>query len=91
LTFPAHTTNFFQILNLVFFDSLKHLKATAAREFDDDSVNEQIMKMIQADEQTAISGTIRRSFRKAVMIPDTTTRPFKIVIDEDIMRQSPSF
>jgi hypothetical protein len=91
LTFPAHTTNLFQALDLVFFGTLKHLKATAAGEFDDGSVNEQITKMIQAYEQTATSGTIRGSFPRAGMISDITTRPFKIRVDEDAMRQSPGF
>jgi hypothetical protein len=49
------------------------------------------MIMIQADEQTATSGTIRGSFRKAGMIPDITTIPFKIRIDNSIMKQSPGF
>jgi hypothetical protein len=91
LTFPVHPTNLFQALNLVFFGNLKHLKATAAWEFGDDSDNEQIAKMIQTYEQTAASGIVIRSFCKAKMIPDTTTRPFKIRADEDIMRQSPGF
>jgi hypothetical protein len=91
LTFREHTTNLFQALDFVFFGNLQHLKATAAREFGDDSVNEQIMKMTQPDEQTATSGTVRGSFRKARMIPDTTIRPFKILIDEEIMRQNPGF
>jgi hypothetical protein len=91
LTFPVHTTNLFQALDLVFVGSLKHLKATAAAEFGDDSVNDQIMKMIQADEQTATSGTIRGSFDKVGMILDTTTRPFKVRIDEGIKRESPGF
>jgi hypothetical protein len=91
LTFPAHTINLVLTLDLVFFGSLEHLKSTAAGKFGDDSVNEQITKMIQAYEQTATSGTIRGPFRKAGMIPNTTTRPFKIRIDEEIMRQSPCF
>jgi hypothetical protein len=61
LTFPAHTTNSFQTLDLVFFGSLKHLKATAAGEFWDDSANDHITKLIQAYEQTATSSTIRGS------------------------------
>jgi hypothetical protein len=89
LTFPVHTTNLFQALDLVFSGSLNYFKATTAGEFGDDLVNGQIMKMIQAYEQTATPGTIRGSFRKAGMISNTTTRPFKIHIDEDIMRQSP--
>jgi hypothetical protein len=91
LTFPAHTTNLCQALDLVFLGTLKHFKATAAGEFGDDSVNAQITKITPADEQTATTGTIRRSFRKAGMIPDTATRSFKIRVDEDTMRQSPCF
>jgi hypothetical protein len=59
LTFPEHTTNLFLAVDLVFFGSRKHLKATAAGEFGDDWVNEQITKMIQAYQQTATLGTIR--------------------------------
>jgi hypothetical protein len=73
------------------FGSLEHLKATTAGEFGDDSVNEQVTKMIQSYEQTATSGTIRESFHKAGMISDTTTKPFKIRIDDRTMRQSPGF
>jgi hypothetical protein len=60
MTFPAHTTHLFQTLDLVFFGSLKHLKATATGEFGDDSVNNHLTKLIQAYEQTATSTTIRR-------------------------------
>jgi hypothetical protein len=59
LTFPAHTTNLFQALDLVFFRSLKHLKATASGEFVDNSANDNITKLIQAYEQTARSSTTR--------------------------------
>ena len=91
LTFPAHTTNLFQALDLVFFGSLKHLKATAVGELGDDSASDHLTKLVQAYEQTATSSTIRGSFRRAGMIPDTTTRPYKIMVDEAIMRESPGF
>jgi hypothetical protein len=65
ITFPAHTMNLFQALDRVFFEVLKKLKASATGEFDDDSVNAQISKLIQAYESTAMSSTTRRSFRKA--------------------------
>jgi hypothetical protein len=91
LIFPAHTKNRFQALDLVFFGSLKHLKETAAGEFGDDSANDHITKLIQADEQTATSSTIRGSFRKAEMIADTITRPYKIMVDEPIMKEIPGF
>jgi hypothetical protein len=47
---PAHTMNIFQALDLVFFSGLKKLKQTAAGEFDDGAVNEQITKLVHADE-----------------------------------------
>jgi hypothetical protein len=91
LKFPDQTTNLFLALDLVFFGSLKHLKATAAGEFGDDSANDHITKLIQAYEQTATSSTIRGSFRRAGMIPGTTTRPYEIMVDEAIMREIPGF
>jgi hypothetical protein len=62
ITFPAHTTNLFQAVDLVLFGVLKKLKASATGEFDDDLVNAQISELIQAYEQTAASSTIRESF-----------------------------
>jgi hypothetical protein len=64
-TFPAYTTNLFQVLDLVFFGSLKRLKAMATGEFEDDSVNNHITTLLQTYEQTATSATIKRSFRMA--------------------------
>jgi hypothetical protein len=91
ITFPAHTTNLFQALDLVFFGTLKKLKPTAVGEFDDRSVNAQIMQLLQADEQAATSATIRGSFRKAGMDLDVTTLPFRIRIIEQTLRENPGF
>jgi hypothetical protein len=63
ITFPAHTTNVFQALDLVFFGALKKLKATARGEIDDASADATILKLIQAYEQAAMSTTVRASFR----------------------------
>jgi hypothetical protein len=49
-TFPGHITNLFQALDLVFFSALKKAKETAIGEFDDDSVNAQVIKLFQTDE-----------------------------------------
>jgi hypothetical protein len=91
LRFQAHITNLFQALDLVLFSSLKHLKAMAADEFGDDSVNDHLTKLIQAYEQTATSSMIRRSFRRAEMTQDTTTRSYRIMVDEATMRESSGF
>jgi hypothetical protein len=108
-TFSAHTTNLFQTVNFVLFcfvlfsflffsflvfDSLKYLKAITVSEFGHDSANDHLTKYIQVDEQTARSVTMRKSFRKAGLSPNTsttTTRPFKILIDEATMKASPGF
>jgi hypothetical protein len=42
----------------VFFDALNRLKTTADGEFDDNSVNDQSIKLIQAYEQVTTSITI---------------------------------
>ena len=65
IVFPAHTTNIFQALDLVFFAALKKMNKTATGEFEDHSIREQITKLVQSYEQTATSATIRGSFRKA--------------------------
>jgi hypothetical protein len=91
LTFPDHTTNLFQALHLVFFGSLKPLKVTTAGEFGDDCVNNHLKKLTQAYQQTATSSTIRRSFRRAGMTQNTTTRPYRIMVDEATIRESPGF
>jgi hypothetical protein len=70
---------------------LKKLKASATGEFHNDSVSAQITKRIQAYEQTAISSTIRGSFRKAGFEHDTVTRLFKLRVVEERLRGNPGF
>jgi hypothetical protein len=48
LMFPAHTTNLLQALDLVFFGSLKDMKATTTGEFGDGSVHNHLTRLIQA-------------------------------------------
>jgi hypothetical protein len=62
VVFPAHTTNHFQALDLVFITAMKKLKATVPGEFGEDSMDENILKPPQAHEQAATSMTIRGSF-----------------------------
>jgi hypothetical protein len=59
VVFPTHTTNIFQALDLVFFGAMKKLKATVLGEFGEDSMDDQILKLLQAYEQTATSMMIR--------------------------------
>jgi hypothetical protein len=91
ITFPAHTTNLFQALDVVFFGVPKKLEASGTGEFDDDSVKGQVTKLIQAYEQTATSSTMRGSFRKAGFEHDTATRAFKLRVAQERLRENPGF
>jgi hypothetical protein len=91
LVSPAHTTNLFQALDLVFFGVLKKLKQTASGDYDETSMNYQIFKLIQAYEQTATSLTIRGSFRKAGLSSNTKVRPFRLQFDDTVWRENPGF
>jgi hypothetical protein len=66
----------------VFFGALKKLKASARGEFEEDSVNDIITKLAQASEQTATWVTIHTSLLTAGKIADTSSRPFRLKVDE---------
>jgi hypothetical protein len=89
IVFAAHTTNIFQALDLAFFGVLKKLKQTTAGEFDDNSINDQITKLVHAYEQTATSIMIRCFFRKVGPSPDVGSRPCKLRFDEERLRTNP--
>jgi hypothetical protein len=63
----------FQVLAHVFFGALTKLKAGTLSEFDDDSTNMQITKLIQTYMEITLSSTIRESVRKAGLELDTTS------------------
>jgi hypothetical protein len=69
------------------------LKANAVGDFSDDSVNDQITQVVQASEQTAVSMTIRGSFRQAGLTPDASSRrfKFKLKFHEDRLRENKGF
>jgi hypothetical protein len=75
----------------VFFGVLVKLKAIAQGEFDDDSVNDQMTKLVQAYEQTATSMTIRPSFGKAGLVLDTSLRPLKLRLDAEEVQENARF
>jgi hypothetical protein len=91
LVFPAHTTNLFQALDLVFFGVVKKLKQTASGDYDDKTMNHQIFRLIQAYEQTATSLTIKGSFRKAGLSANTRVIPFRLQFDDAVLKENPGF
>jgi hypothetical protein len=75
----------------VFFGALKKSKATAEGELGDDSVNDEVTKFAQAYQQTAMSITIRGSFRKARLVPDTSVPPFRLNVEKERIQENEAF
>lgn len=91
LTFPSHTTNLFQALDLSFFGALKTNKQSSLGDFGEDSINEQITKLIHSYQKTATCFTIRGTFRRVGLEPYETNWPFKLRFVEERVRENPGF
>jgi hypothetical protein len=75
----------------VFFVTLKKTKQTATRVFDEASTREYVTRLLQAHEQTATSTTIRESFQRAGLCPDTGTKSFKLRFDKEKLKDNLGF
>jgi hypothetical protein len=71
----THIIHVFQELDLVLFGSLKTIKKTTHGDFNNDSVRDQVTKLLQAYEQVSTSFIIRGAFRKARFFPDVRSKP----------------
>jgi hypothetical protein len=47
IVFSAHTVHIFQIVDLILFGALKTIKKTAHGDFGNDSIRDQIRKLLQ--------------------------------------------
>jgi hypothetical protein len=74
MAFSVHAINIFQVLVFVFLNTFKKLKVSFVGDFGDDSVNNHVIEFVQADEQMIMSMTIRGSFHKAGLTPNTSLR-----------------
>jgi hypothetical protein len=91
IVFPAHTTQIFQALDLVLFGAFTTIKKTTHGDFDDDSVRDQITKLLHAYKQVLTSFTICGAFRKAGFFPDVRLKPIWLVFNKGILRENPGF
>lgn len=91
LTFPAHTTNIFQPLDLSLFGIFKKAKNTETDSEMQDEVNKSIIKCIQIYEQTATSFNIRGSFRRAGIIQNIKTSQKTVALKIENMINNPGF
>jgi tRNA(Ser,Leu) C12 N-acetylase TAN1 len=91
IVFPAHTAHLFQALYLALFSVLKIIKKTAHSDFGDDSLRDQITKLLQAYEQVSTSFTIRGVFRKAGLTADVSSKSIRLVFNKEILRENLGF
>jgi hypothetical protein len=91
IVFLDHTTYVVQALDLVLFCALKTIKKTTHGDIGDDSVLDQVIKLLQAYEQVSTSFTIRGAFRKAGFFPDVRSKSIRLVFNERILRENLDF
>jgi hypothetical protein len=91
LTFPPHTSNLFQPLDLCFFSVLKNYKKTLRPEISRDSAEGQILLLLEAYEKTATGRTIRSSFSLAGLAPEPNDTKMRVVFDSSLIRNRPDF
>lgn len=82
ITFPAHTTNIFQILDLVLFCSLKKIKESEESDIDPKHAANFTDRLLHAFEKTMIHQNDRGAFKRGGLIIDTSSNPFKVHFDE---------
>jgi hypothetical protein len=86
MTFLIHMTSISGTFNLVFHDALTRLKSRTVDNFGDNSVNSQITRFVQGDEQTARLVAVHGSFWKVKLTADTSSRPLKLRFNEEKFR-----
>lgn len=91
LTYPAHTSHLFQVLDVLLFGKLKAFKKYLARDTTEDREIDHILRILRAYEGVTTSMTIRGSWEKAGFIYQKRDQTFYLVIDEGRIRTAPDF
>lgn len=91
ITFPPHTTNIFQMLDLSLFGVLKRKMHYKLPLGDDDSVTEFLRKIFHILKQTVVEDNVRSSFLMLGFEFDIDFEPYILRFDETKLRQSPGF
>jgi hypothetical protein len=90
-TFPPHSTNFLQPLDLVLFGLFKRMKLIQEPELARWSHEGQIVLLQESYEKVATRRNIRASFRKAGVTLNCTRRPYTVDFDENSVRNNFGF
>jgi hypothetical protein len=90
-TFPPHSTNLLQPLDLVLFGLFKRAKLLHEPELPRWSREGQIVLLQETYEKVATCRNIRSSFKKAGVTLNCTRRPYTVRFDEDLVRENVGF
>jgi hypothetical protein len=88
IIFTAHATYLFHALDLVLFDVLKTVKKAAHGNIGNDSVHNQIRKLLSAEKEVVQLFTTQHAFRKAGLTSDLMSRPARLVFNEEALRSN---
>jgi hypothetical protein len=92
ITFPAHSSGIFQMLDLVFFGAVKHGKKRVAKDRRLPPMADHARRMYRAFEYAAVGHTIRGSFQHAGFTYEPVPGgAYTLGFDENKARESPAF
>jgi hypothetical protein len=91
ITFAPHTTQIFQVLDLVLFGALKK-RPNGLRAFEEEPPTVTFLLKVYRDfKQTMIETNIWKAFEAIGLIYDIEQIPYGLLFDEEKLRQSPGF
>jgi hypothetical protein len=71
--------------------AMKMLKQTISDKLEDNSVDDEMISVIQVFELMTITFTIRDSFRNAGVILDMSMKPDRLIVKEEILHKVQDF
>lgn len=91
ISFPPHTSNLFQMLDLVLFGCVKNIKRGIERRKDLNPAAEILERTFRAYEQASTSSNCRSCFERAGMSSEDVNGMLRIKFNEDYVRKAPNF
>ena len=91
ITFPPHTSNIFQMLDLTIFGAMKTRMKHVSCKFQFAKEVEHAYRLLRSFEEVTCSGAIRSSFRNAGFIYTRTENGYTLNFDEEKMRSKSVF
>jgi hypothetical protein len=91
VAFAPHTTQIFQVLDVVLFGALKKHATSLTMLDEEQSAAAFLIKVYHDYKQTMVEVNIWSAFAAIVLTHDITQDPYGLIFDEEKFRQSPGF